>query len=144
MPLTIIVNICAQEDLRFWSADPPSEIAEVLAMHSARWQTAYLAIPVASFSAIPAVPFPRLNHLTLRTASFFTADESKMLGMANQITSLELLSTPATIYDLPRGRVQYLKARFVPAQECYDLMKKNPDLINCYLEGPYLHPTFVF
>ena len=144
MPLTIIVNICAQEDLRHWSADPPSEMAQVLAGHSDRWQTAYLAIPVASFAGIPATPFPRLNHLTLRTASFSPVDESKMLGMADQITSLELLSTPASIYDLPRGRIQYLKARFVPAQECYDLMRKNPDLIDCYLEGPYLYPTFAF
>lgn len=144
MPLTFILNICAQEDLRFWSADPPCEIAEVLARHSERWQTAYLAIPVASFSGIPAVPFPLLTRLTLRTASFFTVDESKMLGMANQITSLELLSTPASTYDLPKGRVQYLKARFVSAQECYDLMKKNPDLVDCYLEGPYLYPSFVY
>ncbi|KAK2462011.1 hypothetical protein APHAL10511_006474 [Amanita phalloides] len=144
MPLTIIVNICAQEDLRFWSADPPRELAHVLARCSHRWQTAYLAIPVASFSDIPSIPFPRLNHLTLRTASFFTIDQSKMLSMADQITSLELLSTPASIYDIPKGRIKYLKARFIPAQECYDLLKKNPDLIDCYLEGPYLYPAFSY
>ncbi|KAF8632569.1 hypothetical protein AX15_001779 [Amanita polypyramis BW_CC] len=142
MPLTILINVCAQEDLRHWSAEPPCEIAEVLTTASDRWHTVYLAIPVASFSGIPAVPFSRLRNLTLRTAAFFTADKSRMLGMANQINSLELLSTPASTYDLPKGRIKYLKARFVSAQECYDLMMKNQELIDCYLEGPYLYPSF--
>ncbi|KAF8640846.1 hypothetical protein AX17_000494 [Amanita inopinata Kibby_2008] len=143
LSLTIILNICAHEDLRFWSADPPAEIAQVLAQHSERWQTAYLAIPVASFTDIPPCPFPRLTHLTLRTASF-AFDSNKFLGMADQIKSLELLSTPASMFGLPKGQIQHIQARFVSAQECYNLLQKNPDVVDCDLEGPYLHPSFQF
>lgn len=144
LSLTILINICTKEDLRYWAGHSPCEIARVLAKHSERWETAYLAIPLASFSDIPAVPFPRLTSLTLQTCSFFNADTSKMLGMADQITFLELLSTQANLFDLPKGRIQRLKVKFISAQECYDLVRRNPDVVDCYFEGPYLYPSFSY
>ncbi|PFH50767.1 hypothetical protein AMATHDRAFT_47583 [Amanita thiersii Skay4041] len=143
LSLTILVNVCAQEDLKYWSRYPPVKIAELLSQHSARWHIAYVAIPINAFSEIPSVPFPRLASLTFRTSSYRNA-VTNMFATADQIRSIEFLSTAPGYFTFPKGKIQILRAHYVPAQDCYRVMCLSPELVDCHLESPYLKPDVAF